>query len=294
MKKEELIKLAKELNTLDDFTGREQDLYFLKKEYIRLSNREEDTFFEKKLTEEFNKEFELLASKVGELSRSSLDDKKEIIRKANDLLSSNKDIKNLNKNINDLFNDFKHLPKCSKEDDDAMFEEFRKIKTEANNKVNAYYEGVKQGFIDRKAKKEDIIKRAKETLDMPNMKEAISAMDNLFNEWKEVGFAGKDVDDELWNEFSNVRKEFSVKRKQHFENMKIEFANRVTKKEELIKKVKYITSEAYFTDEEVKQIKDIEKEFRNIGFAGKEKDQELWDNMQAAIKKYFEEMKFYK
>ncbi len=128
---------------------------------------------------------------------------------------------------------------------------------------------------------------------MENIKDATSKMDRIFNDWKKVGFAGKEADDALWNEFNEVRKEFSEKRKAHFENMKTVFAERVEKKEALIKKIKYITSEAYFTPEEEKQLRDIEKEFRDLGFAGKEKDQELWDNMQAAIRKYYEEKKFY-
>jgi len=71
MRKEDLIKLAEELNELTDLKGREDDLRFLKKEYIRLSNRDEETYFEKMLTDKFNKAYESLASKVPELNRSS-------------------------------------------------------------------------------------------------------------------------------------------------------------------------------------------------------------------------------
>ena len=294
MRKEELIKLAKELCELDDLKGREQDLSFLKREYNRLNNKEEETYFEKTLTDEFNSYFEKLIAKVPELSKSALEEKKDLILKAKALLERKENIKNLNKDINDLFNEFRHLPKCSKEQDDEMFGEFKAIRDEANKKVNAHFEEVKASFLDRKAKKEDIIKRAKEVLELENIKDATSKMDKLMDEWKAVGYAGKEVDDTLWSEFSEVRKEFSAKRKAHFENMKVVIEERAVKKAELIKKVKYITSEAYFTDEEVKQIKDIQKEFMKIGFAGKEKDQPLYEEMQAAVRKYFEEMKFYK
>ena len=73
MRRDELIELAKELSELKDLKGREQDLYFLKREYNRLNNFEADTFAEKMQIEEFNSYFEKLASKVGELSRSSLE-----------------------------------------------------------------------------------------------------------------------------------------------------------------------------------------------------------------------------
>lgn len=294
MRKEDLIKLAEELNGLTDLKGREDDLRFLKKEYIRLSNRDEETYFEKMLTDKFNKAYESLASKVPELNRSSLDDKKALISKAKELVAKGDNLKSLTRDIEALFSDFKHLPKCSKEQDDELFAEFKQIREEANKKVSEYYNGLRIDLDNKVKAKEDIIAKAKEILKMENIKNATAEMDKLMDAWKTVGFSGKEHDEELWNNFKEVRNEFQAKRKAHFENMKVVIEERATKKAELIKKVKYITSEAYFTPEEIKQIKDIEKEFRNLGFAGKDKDQELWDEMQAAIRKYFEEMKFYK
>lgn len=294
MRKEELIKLAKELCELEDLKGREQDLFFLKREYTRLNNGEEETFHDKMLIDEFNSYFEKLASKMSELSRSSLDDKKDVIRRAKEAVANESNTRNLPKIMNELFGELRRLPRCSKEQDDELFAEFKEIRKEADKKVDAYYEGVKANIADRKVKKEEIIAKAKEVLKEENIKQATAKMDELMNEWKAVGFAGKEDDENLWNEFREIRKQFSEKRKAHFENMGKLFEERAVKKEEIIKKVKYITSEAYFTNEEVKQIKDLDREFRNLGFAGKEKDQQLFDEMQAAVRKYFDEMKFYK
>lgn len=293
MRKEELILLAKELSELKDLKGREQDLYFLKREYNRLINKEEETFFEKQKTDEFISYYQILESKFEDLSKSSLEDKKEILRKAHELVAKEGGEKSLQKELTNLFNNFKQLPRGNKEQDDELFSEFKAIREEANKKVDAYYANVKATLEDRKNKKEDIIKRAKEVLKVTNIKDATNKMNALMDEWKAIGFAGNE-DQNLWDEFNETRKEFIAIRKAHFENMEKVFVERANKKEEIIKKVKYITSEAYFTNEEIKQIKDLENEFRKLGFAGKEKDQELWDNMQAAVKKYFEEMKFYK
>ena len=294
MRKEELITLAKELNELENLSGRESDLYFLRSEYNRLLNREEETYYEKSLTDEFVSLFDKLALRMGDLDKSALEAKKELIKKAKDLLEKDENTKNLLKNIDNLFSEFKHLPRLSKEVDDALFAKFKGLKEEASKKVDAYYKNLKASFNERKSRKEELINKAKEVLALANIKEATANMDELMNEWKSVGFAGKEVDDTLWNEFNEVRKAFSEKRRAHFENMKNVFEERANAKAEIIKKVKYITSEAYFDDDEIKQIKELEKQFRNIGFAGKENDQPLWDDMQAAVKKYFEEMKFYK
>lgn len=293
MRKEELINLAIELNNLEDLSNKKEDLFFLKKEYNRLSKIDDLTYADKCLTDKFNELYLLLAKKVPALSRSSLEDKQLLINEAKDLLSKEGNEKHLLKDINNLFNDFRALPKCQKEVDDALFEEFKSIRVDAKKKVDAYYESMKASLEEKKAKKLEIIESAKKLLESSNMKDAINSMDKLMDNWKAIGFAGNE-DETLWEKFHEVRKEFSIKRKEYYENMKVVIDERALKKEELIKKVKYITSEAYFTPEEIKEIKDIDKEFRHLGFAGKEKDQLLWDEMQAAIKKYFDEMKFYK
>ena len=72
------------------------------------------------------------------------------------------------------------------------------------------------------------------------------------------------------------------------------FEERVTKKEEMIKQAKILLANSEFTDEEIEKVKKLRNDFKAIGFAGKEKDDDLYQRFNAVIQKYFEEMKFYK
>lgn len=62
----------------------------------------------------------------------------------------------------------------------------------------------------------------------------------------------------------------------------------------MIKKAKIVLANSEFSDEEIAKVKAMRKEFTDIGFAGKEKDDDLYNRFNEVIKKYFEEMKFYK
>ena len=64
-------------------------------------------------------------------------------------------------------------------------------------------------------------------------------------------------------------------------------------KEEMIKEMKKLLADSDFSDEEVKKVRDMQKEFEKIGFAGKEKDDDLYARFNEVTKKYFEEKKFY-
>ena len=72
------------------------------------------------------------------------------------------------------------------------------------------------------------------------------------------------------------------------------FEERATKKEELIKQAKILLANSEFTAEEVEKVKALRNEYKAVGFAGKEKDDDLYQRFNEVIKKYFDEMKFYK
>lgn len=293
MKKEDLIALAKELASLEDLTGRNADLAFLKREYRRLNDKEEETLFEKQQTNAFNEIYAKLAEREGTLTASAYDEKKAIIAKAK-LLLEREDIKKANEEMNNYFKSFKVVGKCNKEQDDELWTEWKEISNQFKEKVSKYYDSLKQEYADKKAKKEEIIARANKALEGKNIKELASTMDELMEEWKQVGYAGKEVDDELWHQFSEARKAFFNKKKEHYEETKKMFAERANKKEEFIAKIKQIVADSEFSDEEVAEVKSLRKEWSTIGFAGKEHDDELWNRFNEAVKQYFDDLKFYK
>ena len=258
-----------------------------------MSTRDEDSFYEKQKTDEFLKVFNELAKKEPKLLVSAYDEKKNIIAQARKLLDR-KDILNANKELDRLSDDFRNAGRCSKkEQDDELWAEFREVKDQFYAKKRDYFEELDKSNGEKRAKKEDIIARANEALEISNIKDANDKINALMKEWKEVGYSGKG-DEHLWREFAKVLDKFQEKRKEHRHEIVKLFEERAAKKEEMIKKAKIVLANSEFTDEEVAKVKAMRKEFTDIGFAGKEKDDDLYNRFNEVIKKYFEEMKFYK
>ena len=291
MDKQRLIDLANELLQEEDLSKRSQDLLFLKREYKYISQREEDTFYERQLNEKFMSLYEELAKKEPKLSQSTYDEKKEIIALAKKLLER-KDILKANKELDSLSDSFRKAGRCSKEQDEELNATFKAVKDEFYANKRAHFEELEKSNSEKKAKKEDIIARAKELLDIKNIKESNEKMDALMEEWKAVGYSGKD-DEKLWQEFSAVRKEFNAKKKERHAEMQKLFADRAAKKEELILEAKKLLADSDFSDEENRKVQDLKNRFNKVGFAGKEKDDDLYARFNEVIKKYYEEKKFY-
>ena len=291
MDKQRLIELAEELLALEELSERTEDLLFLKRQYKILLVRDEETFYERQLTEKFTSLYDELAKKEPKLNQSTFDEKKEIIGLVKKLLDR-KDIAKASKDLDNLTLSFKKAGRCSKEQDDQLWEEFRQARDAFNDKKHAYFAELDINNAEKTAKKRDIIERSKELLNIKNLRESNQKMDALMEEWKAVGYAGKE-DENLWKEFSAVRKEFNQKKREHHSELIKLFEERAAKKEEMIKEAKKLLADSDFSDEEVKKLRNMQKEFDKIGFAGKDKDDDLYARFNEVVKKYFEEKKFY-
>ena len=294
MTKQEFIALAKELLEEENLDNRNQDLQLLRREFKYIVNRDEENYLDQEETNKVIAIYNELVKKEPRLLVSPYDEKKAIIEKARKLLDK-KEIIAASRELDRLSDEFRKAGRAgSKEQDDELWNEFRQVKDEFYAKKRAYFEELDKANAEQRAKKENIIERAKEIVNnVENIREANAQMDALRKEWKEVGYSGKG-DDYLWKEFAKVMDEFQEKKKErHGEMLKL-FEERAAKKEELIKRARILLANSEFTDEEIEKVKALRGEYKAIGFAGKDKDDDLYQRFNEIIQKYFEEMKFYK
>ena len=294
MTKQEFIALVKELLAEENLDDRNQDLQLVRREYKYIVNRDEETFFDQDETNKAVALFNELAKKEPKLLVSPLEEKKAIIEQARKLLDK-KEILAANRELDKLNNDFRKVGRAgNKEQDDELWNEFRQIKDEFYAKKRAFFEELDKANEEKRAKKENIIERAQEIVNnIKDIRESNAQMDALRKEWKEVGYSGKG-DEYLWKDFTKVMDEFQEKKKErHGEMLKL-FEERAAKKEELIKKARILLANSEFTDEEIEKVKALRGEYKAVGFAGKDKDDDLYQRFNEVIQKYFEEMKFYK
>ena len=294
MTKQEFIALAKELLEEENLDNRSQDLQLLRREFKYIANRDEENYLDQEETNKVIAVYNELVKKEPKLLVSPYDEKKAIIEKARKLLDK-KEIIAANRELDRLSDEFRKAGRANtKEQDDELWNEFRQVKDEFYAKKRAFFEELDKANAEKKAKKENIIERAKELVNnVENIREANAQMDALRKEWKEVGYSGKG-DEYLWKDFAKVMDEFQEKKKErHGEMLKL-FEERAAQKEELIKKARILLANSEFTDEEIEKVKALRGEYKAVGFAGKDKDDDLYQRFNEVIQKYFDEMKFYK
>ena len=112
-------------------------------------------------------------------------------------------------------------------------------------------------------------------------------LNNLFNEWKAAGSAGRDIDDELWQLFNNVRQDFFARRQAFFDERNAQWAKSIEAKKALIEEAAAITAEKNYSKEKTERMKALDREWKTAGYSGKNDNDRLWDEFCKAKEEFW-------
>ena len=139
--------------------------------------------------------------------------------------------------------------------------------------------------------KEQFCEFAEKLAENPNVVEAFRELQKLHEQWKEFGPVAKEYRDQIWDRFKAATAVINKKYQSFFEDIKEQQAENLVKKTALCEKVEEI-AERDVTDSNEwnafsKEIEDIQKEWKAIGFASKKENQKIYDRFRAACDKFY-------
>jgi hypothetical protein len=140
---------------------------------------------------------------------------------------------------------------------------------------------------ERKASKEALCERAEGLKDSTAWKTTGDAFKALFDEWKQVGAAGRELDDQLWERFNAARGSFNERRAKHFEEREQVWSANREKKEELCARAEALADSTEWKST-ADAIRNLQAEWKAVGSAGREKDEALWARFNGAKQRFFD------
>ena len=139
--------------------------------------------------------------------------------------------------------------------------------------------------------KEQFCELAEKLAENPNVIEAFKELQKLHDQWKEFGPVAKEFRDDIWNRFKAATAVINKKYQGFFEGIKEQQAENFAKKTALCEKVEEIAEREVSNSNEwnsfSKEIEDIQKEWKTIGFASKKDNQKVYDRFRAACDKFY-------
>ncbi len=139
--------------------------------------------------------------------------------------------------------------------------------------------------------KEQFCEAAEKLAENPNVVEAFRELQKLHEQWKEYGPVAKEHREQIWDRFKAATAVINKKYQAYFEGMKEQQAENLAKKTVLCEKVEEIAEREVSNSNEwnafSKEIEDIQKEWKTIGFASKKENQKIYDRFRAACDKFY-------
>lgn len=207
-----------------------------------------------------------------------IDSRKALIEEAKEL-DMNTDWNTLTRQINDLKRRWKKIYYWESALEDQLEEEFEAV-------FDSFYARRNEGFKNAEAAKQELVNKAKALANSKDWNKTTEEMNELMNQWKAAGRAGKETDDTLWEAFQAARQKFFDNKRKHFDEIRAKFGNAKAAKEAIIK----TASELAETEEWNKatdQFKELMEQWKAAGNAGRNDDDALWNQFNDCRQKFY-------
>ena len=139
--------------------------------------------------------------------------------------------------------------------------------------------------------KEQLCEAAEALAAQEDVVEAFKELQKLHEQWKEYGPVAKEFRESVWERFKTATSVINKNYQAHFETIKAQQTENLVKKTALCEKVEEIAEREVKDSNEwnafSKEIEDIQKEWRTIGFASKKDNQKVYDRFRAAYDKFY-------
>jgi hypothetical protein len=136
-----------------------------------------------------------------------------------------------------------------------------------------------------------LCERAEEMLLEPSLNKALQEIQTLQHKWREIGAVPREKRTEIWVRFKAAVDKVYENKRGYLDSMKHQFDENLAAKTALIEKAEALVKEVFEKhpqwQEGLKQLLEIQADWRKIGPAGKEQNDSIWHKFKATCDQFF-------
>ena len=230
--------------------------------------------------------------KIDETKETNLQKKYEIIEEIKSLINNKE-------SINKTFHEFRELQNRWREIGLVPQAKLKDLWETYHHHVENFYDFIKinKELRDLDLKKNleikiEICEKTEELLVEPSIIKAFNVLQKYHEQWREVGPVPRDKKDELWERFKAATSIINKKHQDYFEGRKSDQKKNLDAKVALCEKVEEIANSPIEThrewDERSKELIELQKIWRTIGFAPKKENNKIYERFRIASDTFFD------
>ena len=139
--------------------------------------------------------------------------------------------------------------------------------------------------------KEEFCAVAEKLAESENVVDAFKELQKLHEQWKEYGPVAKEYREQIWDRFKAATAAVNKKYQAYYEGLKEQQADNLAKKTVLCEKVEEIAAREVASSNDwnafSKEIEELQKEWKTIGFASKKDNQKIYERFRAACDDFY-------
>lgn len=232
-----------------------------------------------------------LQAAVEQQKQANLEKKQVIIEKIKALANSPEDA---NKN----YDTFRKLQEEWKEINPIPQQNANEIWKNFQFAVEQFYDLLKENnalrdydFKKNLEAKTKLCEEAEKLIDNPDIVQAARQLQQLHQEFREIGPVAKDLREPLWERFKAASSAVNKRQAKYFEELKAKEEENLAKKTALCEEIENIETANLKSSKEwehfTNRIIDIQKQWREIGRATKKMNNKIYERFRAACDNYF-------
>lgn len=225
-------------------------------------------------------------------------EKQENLEKKLNIIERIKNMASSPEEANKNYNEFKELQQQWKDIKNVPADKANELWRNYQLYVEQYYD---QLNLNREAREYDFKKNlgiknhlceaAEKLAEEPDVISAFHQLQELHQQFREVGPVAKELRDEVWTRFKAASTIINKRHQQHFDELRAKEEDNLVKKTALCEKVEDIVKEEHKGANEweklTKEIIDIQAEWKKIGFAPQKMNVKIFERFRAACDDFF-------
>ena len=246
----------------------------------------------------FKAEMGVIKERRAKLFLQQETEKQENLEKKLNIIERIKNMASSPEEANKNYNEFKELQQQWKDIKNVPADKANELWRNYQLYVEQYYD---QLNLNREAREYDFKKNlgiknhlceaAEKLAEEPDVISAFHQLQELHQQFREVGPVAKELRDEVWTRFKAASTIINKRHQQHFDELRAKEEDNLVKKTALCEKVEDIVKDEHKGANEweklTKEIIDIQAEWKKIGFAPQKMNVKIFERFRAACDDFF-------
>ena len=201
-------------------------------------------------------------------------------------------------NLNETFQEFRAIQERWRGIGQVPAQHYRNTLETYQLYVEQFYDMVKinmdlrdRDFKSNLEAKEELCAKAEKLAEADDVVAAFKELQDLHEQWKDYGPVSKEHRESLWERFKAATSAINKKYQAYFEELKAQHEENLAKKTAICLKAEELADKEVSDLNEwnalSKDIEDLQKEWKTVGFASRKDNQKVYERFRAACDKFY-------